>query len=363
MELAKVPALVRSCGSICRRNGVQAEIPIGARFFALCAALLAVGFLCLAQSSPVASQSAGDASPAAAVAPLPGTWTTKAPLPAARAEVAAVALDGKLHVLGGTAAGGNVGTFHDTYDPTSDSWSPRAPLPQARDQLGVAISGGKIYAFGGFAAAARKDAGAGAFEYDPASDTWRTLAPMKTPRGSVGAAAIGGKIHVMGGRTPDGKVVQAHDVYDPQSGAWSEAAPLPVARDDMAVVAVDGKIHVIGGRAGSVGQRTGLHEVFDPVSGKWTSAAPLPTPRAGSASVYYRGMILVLGGEQPSDHTFADNEGYDPETGKWTTLAPLPHGRHGFAGAAIGDDAYFAGGALDPGSGGTTDQLIVFHLP
>ena len=31
-----------------------------------------------------------------------GSWTLKAPLPAARGEVAAVALDGKLHALGGS---------------------------------------------------------------------------------------------------------------------------------------------------------------------------------------------------------------------------------------------------------------------
>jgi hypothetical protein len=29
----------------------------------------------------------------------------------------------------------------------------------------------------------------------------------------------------------------------------------------------------------------------------------------------------------------------------------------------IGDHAYFAGGALDPGGGGTTDQLLMFHRP
>ena len=48
-----------------------------------------------------------------------GTWTLKAPLPAARAEVAAVALDGKLHALGG-AVSGTAGPYHDEYDPATD---------------------------------------------------------------------------------------------------------------------------------------------------------------------------------------------------------------------------------------------------
>ena len=40
--------------------------------------------------------------------PAPGTWSMKAPLPAPRAEVSAVALDGKLHALGGSVNGGTV---------------------------------------------------------------------------------------------------------------------------------------------------------------------------------------------------------------------------------------------------------------
>jgi len=89
----------------------------------------------------------------------------------------------------------------------------------------------------------------------------------------------------------------------------------------------------------------------------------LLTPRSGLAGAYYHGMILVLGGELPPDHTFPENLGYDPNADRWTTLAPMPHGRHGFGGDAIGDDAYFVGGALNPGGGGLTDELLAFHVP
>jgi hypothetical protein len=72
-----------------------------------------------------------------------GAWTMKAPLPARRAEVAAAALDGKLHAVGGSVAG-TAGTYHDEYDPATDAWRQRAPLLEARDHLGVAVAGGKI---------------------------------------------------------------------------------------------------------------------------------------------------------------------------------------------------------------------------
>ena len=41
----------------------------------------------------------------------------------------------------------------------------------------------------------------------------------------------------------------------------------------------------------------------------------------------------------------------------------MPHGRHGFGGDVIGHDAFFVGGSLTPGDKGSTDQLLVFHLP
>jgi hypothetical protein len=76
----------------------------------------------------------------------------------------------------------------------------------------------------------------------------------------------------------------------------------------------------------------------------------------------YQGMIVVLGGELPPD-TFAENEAYDPKSMRWRTLAGMPGGRHGTGAAVIGKSIYVAAGSLKPGSGGVTDQLIVFTMP
>ena len=48
---------------------------------------------------------------------------------------------------------------------------------------------------------------------------------------------------------------------------------------------------------------------------------------------------------------------------RWRTLASMPHGRHGTGAAVIGNSVYVAAGSLKPGSGGVTDQLIVFTMP
>jgi hypothetical protein len=73
-------------------------------------------------------------------------------------------------------------------------------------------------------------------------------------------------------------------------------------------------------------------------------------------------MALVIGGELPPN-TFAQNEAYNPKTKSWQSLAPMPAGRHGTGAAASGGSVYVAAGSLKPGSGGVTNELIVFTLP
>ena len=73
-------------------------------------------------------------------------------------------------------------------------------------------------------------------------------------------------------------------------------------------------------------------------------------------------MAVVLGGELPSD-TFPENEAFDPKSMRWRTLTAMPAGRHGTGAAVLGKSLYLAAGSLKPGSGGVTDQLIVFTMP
>ena len=65
-----------------------------------------------------------------------GSWTLKAPMPAARAEVAAVVVGNKLYVLGGNVDNAAV-PGNAEYDPATDRWRERAPLPAAHDHLGL----------------------------------------------------------------------------------------------------------------------------------------------------------------------------------------------------------------------------------
>src|SRR3954466_9298194 len=128
-----------------------------------------------------------------------GSWSIRAPYPAAVNEVAVVAVGTKIHVLGGSVLG-IAGPYHEVYNPETDKWSARAMLPRGLDHIGAAVANGKIYTIGGFVGSVHRDAQNAVYEYDPASDTWRILAGMKAGRASVGVAVVGGKVHAIGGR-------------------------------------------------------------------------------------------------------------------------------------------------------------------
>jgi len=230
----------------------------------------------LVVAGPAQSQSTG----------AQGKWSTKAPLPTQRAEVAVTASDGRIYALGGTALGKTASQLNQEYDPAADRWRDRAPIPQGTSHAGIAGYNGKMYVIGGFTANVHVGALDKVFEYDLSTDNWRQLAPLSSPRGSVGVAVVGGKIHAIGGRGLDKVTVATHEVFDPSTGKWSQAAPLPTARDHMGVIVVDGKIHVIGGRTADTTDNTNLHDVFDPATNSWQSCLlyTSPSPRDLSTS-------------------------------------------------------------------------------
>lgn len=306
------------------------------------------------------------ASQASAQSPAPaGEWSQAMPLPHSITEVGAAALDGKIHVLGGSVEGRMIQAFHGEYNTATNAWRWRAPLPAELSHVGVAAMGGKIYAVGGLSSPDKVHTGAiaQAFEYDTKSDSWRALPPMKAARAAVGVAVIDGKLHAIGGRALDQSTLSLHQVWDPATNAWSDRAPLPRARDHMATVAVDGKIHVIGGRFAAAADNTGMHDVYDPKTDTWSEAPPMPTPRSGVSSGYAKGKIVVAGGECRNRATYNEVEAFDIATGKWSSLTPLPSGRHAFGGASIGDKIYFAGGSRGCGGNDKANDLLVLTPP
>lgn len=87
------------------------------------------------------------------------TWSSKSSMGTARDNNSAVALGGKIYVLGGNAVGCGltdctVGATHrsgEVYDPQADAWTPIPAMFAARKSFDAVVLNGKIYAIGGSA--------------------------------------------------------------------------------------------------------------------------------------------------------------------------------------------------------------------
>jgi N-acetylneuraminic acid mutarotase len=111
--------------------------------------------------------------------------------------LAAVVVDGKIHVIGGrTANYTQVTAYHDVYDPGSGAWSEAPPLPTARSAMAATVYENMIVVFGG------ECRGGKTFSenegYDLATRTWQTLKPAEGRHG-FGASTIGERAYFVAG--------------------------------------------------------------------------------------------------------------------------------------------------------------------
>ena len=182
--------------------------------------------------------------------PATDTWSTKANMPTSREGLAAAAIDGKLYVVGG---------WNDTdfpkvpwrstlevYDPATNTWSTKANMPTPRINPAAVAIDGKLYVVGG----RNVDGYATGLDvlevYDPVTDTWSTKANMPTGRHGLAAVPIFGWLYAVGGQNSQG-LSKKLEVYDPVTDDWSTLDDMSTARKWLAAAAIDGKIYAAGG--------------------------------------------------------------------------------------------------------------------
>ena len=97
------------------------------------------------------------------------------------------AVNGIVYAVGGgcnCATSGGIYNTLEAYDPAANTWSTKAPMPTARQELAVGVINGILYAIGGNGPGSPNVVEA----YDPAANSWSTKAPM--PTGRYGLAAV-----------------------------------------------------------------------------------------------------------------------------------------------------------------------------
>jgi N-acetylneuraminic acid mutarotase len=276
----------------------------------------------------------------------PGAWTTLAPMPTARQEVAVATLGGSIYVIGGYGPSALPMITVEAYDPATNEWTTKAPLPTATHHPAAAVVNGRLFVIGGYTGGRMSSTAVPmVYEYDPSRNAWTARAPLPTPRGALAAVVLNGRIHALGGS--DEGPTGVHEVYDVASNRWTAANPMPTPRDHLAAVAFQGRVWALGGRTSFTGQQFDKVEIYDPATNSWQTGPPLPGGRGGLAAAVLADRIFVFGGEAPF-RIFNATEMYEPAGNRWIVKAPMLTPRHGIGAAVAGGRIYVPGGGREP---------------
>src|SRR2546421_663537 len=101
---------------------------------------------------------------------------------------------------------------------STGTWSAKAPMPAARYGLGIAVVNGIPYRVGGVATGRL----AAVEAYEPGTDTWSTKASMPTARADLAIAVVNEILYAVGGTAGGvGGMLNTVEAYDPSTGTWT----------------------------------------------------------------------------------------------------------------------------------------------
>lgn len=191
--------------------------------------------------------------------PSTNTWTSAAPMPTARAGLATGVIGGKLYAAGGFQYCAGPCPIYNTlevYDPATNTWTTKAPMPTARAQMGGSVINGELHLVGGTTNGGASGALATLEIYDPSADAWTTNAPMPTPRYALGAGEMNGILYAVSGNVTGEVGVNTVEAYDAATATWTTVAPIPTVRYVPQAESINGVLYVVGAGAGSLPSAT-----------------------------------------------------------------------------------------------------------
>jgi hypothetical protein len=156
-------------------------------------------------------------------------------MPAARACLAACAVDGIIYAIGGSRAWPQRLDTVEAYDPKTDVWTAKCGLPTGLIFPTASAANGKVYAF----------MGSNTLEYDPKLDHWSTKAAYSPwSFGSV-SAAVDNTIYLFGGMPES--MSGAYDftlAYDPSQDRFTPCRKMPRTRVLAPCGVIEGKVYL-----------------------------------------------------------------------------------------------------------------------
>lgn len=300
---------------------------------------------------------------------LASPWVEGPNLTGLRDEPRAVALNGKIYLVGGTSG---VEKFGDErhrldssdqltlFDPHSGRYRELSPVPQPVNHTGVTAYKGDIYVVGGYGELVDANTHNEFYRYDVSADRWSRLPDLPAPRGAGAVGILGDRLIYAGGARDS---VAKSDVfaYDFDRRRWSRLASMHSRREHVGEAVVDGRLYVLGGRA-PYSLAVDTAERYDPIADRWERLAPMPVPAGGLSGVEEGGKIIaVAGGNDGAETVTSAVQEFDPASGEWSRLPDLRKARHGH-GAAVVDDRLWVFGGSDCAFFNATDNVESLHL-
>jgi non-specific serine/threonine protein kinase len=273
----------------------------------------------------------------------PGDWTSLAPLPVPRTEVAAAAVGSEIAVVGGFTADGGVSSRADLYSPARNSWRRLPDLPVGVHHAMAAGTPGRLYVVGGYRTFGVPLRTAFVLE----RGRWRSLPPMPFPRAAAGAAVAGRKVVVAGGVGLGGRLARNALSFDLRTRRWA-VVPGPMPREHLGVTSLGGTVYAVAGRTSGLDTNVALFESYRPGDLRWRSLPAVPDPRGGTGAAALPGVVVSAGGEEPGG-TIPEVYAYRLAERRWVRLADLPTPRHGVGVAALGGRVHVIAGGPEPG--------------
>ncbi len=270
-----------------------------------------------------------------------------APMPVGRGGHGAVALGGRIYVIGGSTNDEDETARMDVFDIASNRWTRKADLPVACGFVPTVAVKGRLYAVAGEDRPGRDSF---LFEYDPDHDRWKKLTTLPAQRRRASLAVLENKIYVIGGMGAnssglsskgEGRAPTRVFVFDVDDLAWSDGPELPDGKSDgLGVAVLNRQIHVFGGVGdGIIG--IDIKEHIALIKGAWKPLATLPIGQIYHGAAAANGKLYAIGGR--GDLTSV--QVYDPKTNSWTLGKRMPIKNQAFPAVPSQGLIYVFGGA------------------
>jgi hypothetical protein len=166
---------------------------------------------------------------------------------------------------------------------TGRGWEARASLPEPRFNHAALALGGRLYVLGGFE---RFEEHADVFVYDPEADSWTETASLPRPTHAFDAVAFRGEIWVLGGRRGQ-EVLREVWILDPRSGTWRRGPAMPRPMELLGAAVVGDEIHAVW---------ESTYQIYDAGDGRWRQGPTPGVTRHALQAFHAGGTLVTVGG-------------------------------------------------------------------